>query len=64
VAAVYLEGQDPWEGNRRFAASTSPFDSWFKDELKNIFPPYIDFWQPVPGVEELFDSEKIAALSR
>ncbi len=56
VAAIYLEGEDPWEGNRRFAASTSTFDAWFKGELAKIFPPFIDFGQPIPGVEEIFDS--------
>lgn len=64
VAAVYLEGNDPWEGNRGFAASTSEFDVWFKNQCKEIFPPFIDFNQPVPGVTEIFDSEKIGAPSR
>jgi hypothetical protein len=59
VAAVYLEGNDPWDGNRRFAASSSDFDAWFKNELKSICPPFIDFWQPVPGVEEVFDSRAL-----
>lgn len=59
VAAVYLEGEDPQEGNRRFAASTSAFDTWFKNELRTIFPPFVDFWQPVPGVEEIFDSARL-----
>jgi len=61
VAAIYLEGEDPWEANRRFSASTTPFDTWFKDQLSQIFPPFIDFSRPVPGVEELFDSEALRA---
>jgi hypothetical protein len=61
VAAIYLEGEDPWEGNRRFAASTSTFDVWFKGELAKIFPPSIDFGQPIPGVEEIFDSRALLA---
>lgn len=61
VAAVYLEGHDPWEANRRFAASTTAFDRQFKDVLRTIFPPFIDFDQPVTGVEEIFDSEKVKA---
>jgi hypothetical protein len=61
VAAVYLEGTDPWEGNRRFAASTTAFDRQFKEELRKLFPPFIDFDQPVPGVEEIFDSETVKA---
>ena len=62
VAAVYLEGTDPFEGNRTFAASTDPFDVRFKEELRVLFPPFIDFDQPVPGVTEIFDSQ--ALISR
>src|SRR5207237_6749740 len=59
VAAVYLEGTDPFEGNRKFAASTDPFDVRFKEELKALFPPFVDFDQPVDGVTELFDSQAL-----
>ena len=52
---AYLEGNDPVEGNRRFAASTRPYDVWFKDQLKGLFPPQIDFSQPLPPVQQLFD---------
>ena len=61
VSAVYVEGNDPAEANARFAASTLPFDVWFKGELSKIFPPFIDFSQPVGGVEEIFDSEAVRA---
>lgn len=56
IAAVYLEGNDPHEANRTFAASTEPFDVAFKHELSTLFPPFIDFSQPVEGVTEIFDS--------
>jgi len=56
VVAVYLEGDDPVEANRRFAASSAPFDRWFKDRCKEIFPAFIDFDQPVPRNEEIFSS--------
>jgi hypothetical protein len=59
VAAVYLEGADPVEGNRTFAASTEPFDVRFKEELGNLFPPIIDFNQPVPAITEIFDSHAL-----
>jgi hypothetical protein len=52
---AYLEGTDPVDGNRRFAASTRPYDVWFKDQLKTLFPPEIDFNQPLPPIEPLFD---------
>lgn len=59
VAGVYLEGSDPFEGNRNFAASTEPFDLRFKEELGTLFPPFINFNQPVPGVTEIFDSHAL-----
>lgn len=61
IACVYLEGTDPVEGNRGFAASDAPFDRWFKEQLATIFPPEVDFNQPLPPVRELFDSEASAA---
>jgi len=61
IAAVYLEGIDPYEGNRSFAASTEPFNVAFKQELSTIFPPFIDFNQPVEGVSEIFDSLNLSS---
>jgi hypothetical protein len=61
IIAVYLEGRDPVEANRRLAASTEPFDLWFKGELAKIFPPEIDFSQPLPPVKEMFDSDALAS---
>jgi len=59
VIAVYIEGDDPVEGNRRFAASRSDYDVWFKEQCTHVFPPQIDFNQPVPPVTEIFDSERM-----
>lgn len=61
VGVVYLEGEDSFEGNRRFAASTDPFDVAFKKELKQLFPPFVNFDEPVPGVTEIFDSQELLA---
>lgn len=58
MAVVYLEGEDPVRANQEFAASTMPYDKWFKDRLKEIFPPFIDFTQPVPPNEEIFSWQK------
>jgi hypothetical protein len=55
VAVAYLEGKDPVAANREFAASGTPYDRWFKDSLKEIFPPFIDFDQPVPANETVWD---------
>jgi hypothetical protein len=62
IVGVYIEGDDPEEGNRGFAASQEPFDLWFKEQLATIFPPAIDFTKPVEGIEETFDSTKVADL--
>ena len=62
VIGVYLEGADPFEANRRFAASAEPFDVEFKEELRQLFPPFIDFGQPVTGVIEIFDSQPLLAV--
>lgn len=58
VVGVYLEGDDPVEGNRRFAESRSRYDVWFKDRCKEIFPPEIDFNQPLPPITQVFDSRE------
>lgn len=62
VTAVYVEGEDPVRGNAQFAASTSEFDVWFKENLSKIYPPFIDFGQPIPGLTEIFDSETLAGV--
>ena len=63
IVGIYIEGDDPAKGNAGFAASQDSFDLWFKEELKKIFPPAIDWSKPVEGVEEILDSTKIADLS-
>jgi hypothetical protein len=63
IVGIYIEGDDPAQGNRGFAASREPFDVWFKEQLATIFPASIDFSKPVEGVEEIFDSTKVADLS-
>ena len=62
VVVVYIEAEDPDAANRGFASSTREHDVWFKENLAKIFPPYIDFGQPVPGITEIFDSESIAMV--
>jgi len=56
LCGVYLEATDPAESNAVLAASTTPFDLAFKEELRALFPPAVDFSQPIPGVTEVFDS--------
>jgi hypothetical protein len=51
----YIEGDDPAGANRGFAASQSPFDTWFKAECRNIFIDDVDFNQPLPPIETLWD---------
>jgi hypothetical protein len=63
IVGIYIEGADLEKGNADFAASQEPFDLWFKEQLTTIFPPAVDFTKPVEGVEEIFDSTKVADLS-
>ena len=63
LGAGYLEGVDPFEANRRFAASYEPFDVTFKAQLRRFFPPSVDFDKPIAGVQEIFDSTKVASLA-
>jgi hypothetical protein len=63
IVGIYIEGDDPAKGNAGFASSQEPFDLWFKEELTKIFPPQIDWSKPIEGVEEIFDSTKVADLS-
>ena len=63
LVGIYVEGDDPAKGNAGFAAAKDPFNLWFKEQLSQIFPPAIDFTKPVEGVEEIFDSTKVADLS-
>lgn len=58
VICVYVEADDPVEGNRQFAASRSEFDVWFKERCREIFPPEVDFNQPLPAIAEIFDSQE------
>jgi len=62
LVIVYLEGADPVDANRQFAASNAPFDRWFKDQCKRIFPPFVNFDEPVPVNEELFSSTEVMAV--
>jgi hypothetical protein len=59
VCGIYVEATDPFEANRTLAASTEPFDVAFQEELRVLFPPFVDFGQPVPGVREIFDSQAL-----
>ena len=63
LVGIYIEGDDPAKGNAGFAASRDPFDLWFKEQLTKIFTAAIDFSKPVEGVEEIFDSSRVADLS-
>ncbi|MFN2581228.1 MAG: hypothetical protein ABR498_00600 [Candidatus Dormibacteria bacterium] len=59
VTGIYLEGDDPIAANRKFTESQEPFDVDFRNMLKQLFPPFVNFDQPVPGITEIFDSQKL-----
>jgi hypothetical protein len=47
---VWIEGEDPAEGLRTWAASTDPHDVWFKQQAGAICG--LDFSQPIPSAPE------------
>jgi hypothetical protein len=55
MVVVYVESDDLDAANQAFAASQAPFDRWFKDSLKGIFPPFVDLDQPVPANVQIWD---------
>ena len=61
VTAVYLEGDDPVEANRAFSSSTRPYDVWFREQLTTVFPPEVDFSQPLPPIEQIWDYQRQGA---
>jgi hypothetical protein len=52
---VLIEGENVAEANRRFAASTEPFDVWFKETVLDFSG--VDFSEPLPAMSEtLYDN--------
>ena len=60
MICVYLEGNDPAQGNRDFAASHSAFDTWFKTECGKIFIDGVDFNVPLPPIAQIWDWQEAA----
>jgi hypothetical protein len=56
---LYLEGEDPVKANAEFAASTTPYNTWFKERVGPVFAPTgVDFSQPIPPIiEQVYDWE-------
>ena len=52
---VYSEGKDPVASNAAFAKSQAPFDTWFKAEANRMVPPSVNFNQPLPQIEQIYD---------
>jgi hypothetical protein len=63
LICVYLEGDDPAEGNARFAASRTPFDVWFKEQCRSLFPPDIDFDNPLPPISTVWEWHRSAVTA-
>ncbi len=52
--AVLIEASDPVWANKQFAASKTPFDTWFKTKAKEVTG--VDYNQPLPPLEHLFEA--------
>jgi hypothetical protein len=55
MGIVLIEAENVAEANRGFAASTEPFDVWFKEAVLDFSG--VDFSQPIPAMSEpLYDN--------
>jgi hypothetical protein len=53
MISVYLEGADPERSNAEWAASTSAYDTWFRQKGQEFSG--IDFAQPMPPITTVWD---------
>jgi hypothetical protein len=53
VAVVYLEGDDAAAGMQKFSSSEAPFNTWFRDQMKEVHG--IDISAGPPDVEKVQD---------
>ena len=54
VAVVFLEAEDPERALRELAASETPFDSWYRKEMRRLFGRDFARLARVAGGEPLF----------
>ncbi len=54
VAVVYLEAEDPERVLRELAASDTPFDSWYRTEMRRLFGCDFTRLPRIAGGELLF----------
>jgi hypothetical protein len=55
VAVVYVEADDPAAALGEFGSSDEPFNSWFRDQMKEVHG--IDISEPGPPAEKVFDAK-------
>jgi hypothetical protein len=53
VAVVYLEGDDAAAGMQQFSSSDAPFNTWFRDQMKEVHG--VDISAGSPQVEKVQD---------
>jgi hypothetical protein len=61
VMCVYIEADDPFDAQRRFAESTTPYDLWFKERLAATSTPDVDFNKPIQGLSQTWDWHQLAS---
>src|SRR5262249_36887621 len=52
---VYSEAEDPEAADNAVASGQTPFDRWFKDNLRILLPPDRDPDQPIPRNQQIWD---------
>jgi hypothetical protein len=58
MGIVLIEGENVAKANRRFAASTEPFDVWLQEETVLDFSGF-DFSQPIPAMSEVLYDNRV-----
>jgi hypothetical protein len=58
MGIVLTEGENVAEANRRFAASTEPFDVWLQAETVLDYSGF-DFSQPIPAMSEVLYDNRV-----
>jgi hypothetical protein len=55
IAVVYVEADNPAAALGEFGSSDEPFNSWFRDQMKEVHG--VDISEPGPPAEKVFDAK-------
>lgn len=55
MAIVLVESDDPTTALNRFGGSDAPFNSWFRDQMREVHG--VDLSEPAPPVKKIHDTQ-------